>query len=159
MKRIAIVSLIVICAATVACSSRGVEANRTRFSQDVGTATAIDAYERTMRVIRLHQFQIEREIQPPNLYIETRWRERAPFEDERGLGISQAQVRVIVRGTSRSATSKGELFSVNVAIENRVQLPFSTDWTEETASGQYRKYAQRIVDDLKRELEVGVRRY
>lgn len=143
-----------------ACAtSRGADANQSRFERAVGTATALDAYERSMKVIRQHQFQIERESRETGLYLETRWRSRVPFPDETALGINAAQVRVFVRGTPRSSTSQGELFSVSIAIENRVQVAGSTDWTEATATRQYQDYARAIAEDLRRELEIGVRRY
>jgi hypothetical protein len=147
-------------AGSVGCATGGgVEANSSRFERDVGVATALDAYEKSMKVIRQYQFDIERETREGRMYIETRWRGRTPFADEQALGIAAAQNRVIVRTAPRSSTGQGELFSVNLVVENRVNVQGSPDWTEAVATSEYRAYAQKITEDLKRELDVGVRRF
>jgi hypothetical protein len=147
--------------ALCACASGGgLEANRARFERDVGVATWAEGYDRAVKIIRQHQFELERETDPPVLYLETRWRNRVPFDDEQALGIGDAQVRLIVRGNVRNTTSmQGDLYSVSMVVENRVQLRSSVDWSDGTATTQYREWAQRITDDLKRELDVGVRRF
>jgi hypothetical protein len=145
--------------AAACATGSGVDANSSRFERDVGVATALDAYEKSMKVIRQYQFDIERETQEGRIYIETRWRGRTPFADEQALGIAAAQNRVIVRTAPRSSTGQGELYSVNLVIENRVNVQGSPDWTEAVATSEYRAYAQKITDDLKRELDVGVRRF
>lgn len=148
-----------LCMLAAACAGRGTDADRARFARDIGPASTRDAYEKSMKVVRQHQFQVERETAPPNLYIETRWRDRAPFDDEQARGIVAAQVRMIVRGTPRTGGAQGDVVNVQVNIENRVQLMGSPDWNTASATPQYRAYAQTITDDLRRELSVGVRRY
>jgi hypothetical protein len=145
--------------ALAACASAASPANDARFERNVGIATASDAYAGAMKVIRQYQFEIERETQETQLYIETRWRPRNPFPDEQALGIGAAQIRMMVRANPRSGTSLGELYNVNIAVESRVQVRGSTDWTETVATREYRAYAQQITEDLKRELDLGVRRY
>jgi hypothetical protein len=147
------------CLAVAACATGGPQGNDARFERDIGTATLVDAYDRSMKVIRQHQFEIERESREGMLYVETRWRDRTPFPDEQALGIGAAQVRMLVRANQRSGTSLGELYNVNITIENRVQLRGTMDWTETVATREYRAYAQRIAEDLRRELDLGVRRF
>jgi hypothetical protein len=143
-----------------ACAtSGGVEANNSRFERNVGQASLLDAYDKSMKIIRQHQFDIERESQDGRLYLETRWRDRTPFEDEQALGIGAAQVRVIVRANPRSEMGMGNIYNVNIAVENRVQIRGSVDWSDASATPQYREWAQRVTEDLRRELDVGVRRY
>ena len=156
---LALVTASVATLAAACATGGGAEANQARFERNVGNATTLDAYERSMKVIRQHQFEIERESREAGLYIETRWRTRVPFPDEAALGINAAQVRVIIRGTPRSGTSQGEMYSVSIAVENRVQVAGSMDWTEATATRQYQDYARTITEDLRRELDVGVRRF
>jgi hypothetical protein len=142
-----------------ACAARGTDANLTRFDRTVGVGTAIDIQEKVMRVLSLHQFVIEREQAAPNIYIETRWRNRRPFDDEQNLGITAAQTRAIVRTTPRSGTAQGQLFNVSLRIETRVQLPGGGDWTSAIATPQYQEYVNAIYEDMRRELDVGVRRF
>jgi hypothetical protein len=129
------------------------------FEWNVGTATGRDAYDKAMKIIRQHQFVIEREIAGPTIYIETRWRDRMPFADEQALGFRAIQNRLVVRGNPRSGSSLGPLYGVRFTIENRVQIGDSNDWIETVFTPQFRDYAQRISDDLRRELDVAVRRY
>lgn len=146
--------------ALTACSARGSAANAARFERSAGIGTAPDIQMRVDKIFRLHQFEIEREAEPPTMYWETRWRNRAPFADEQALGVNVAQIRLIVRTAPRGSTSPaGQLYDVNLAIQTRVQTVAGSDWSEAIATPQYREYAQRIYDDLKRELEIGVRRY
>jgi hypothetical protein len=147
--------------AVLACASGGgLDANRARFERDVGVATYTQGHDLAIKVLRQNQFELERETDPPVLYLETRWRGRVPFEDEQALGIGAAQVRIIVRGNVRNTTSmQGDLYSVSMVVENRVQLRNSVDWSDGTATAQYRQWAQRVTDDLKRELDVGVRTF
>ena len=129
------------------------------FEWNVGTATGRDAYDKATKIIRQHQFVIEREVAGPSLYIETRWRDRTPFPDEVALGFRAIQNRLVVRGTPRTGSSLGPLYAVSFTIENRVQLAESNDWIDTVFTAQFRDYAQRISDDLRRELDVAVRRY
>jgi hypothetical protein len=150
------VALIVLVAA---CSARGTTANLTRFDRSVGIGTGPDIQERVTKVLNQHQFLVEREQEPPNLYVETRWRNRQPFDDEQALGISSAQIRLIVRTSARSSTPQGQLFNVHLGIETRVRLQGGEDWTSAVATPQYVEYTNLIFEDLRRELEIGVRRF
>jgi hypothetical protein len=129
------------------------------FEWNVGTATGRDAYEKATKIIREHQFVIEREVAGPSLYIETRWRDRTPFPDEVALGFHAIQNRLVVRGTPRSGSSLGPLYAVSFTIENRVRIVDGGAWNDNVFTPQFRDYAQRISDDLRRELDVAVRRY
>jgi hypothetical protein len=123
----------------------------------VGSSEQI--YEKAIRLVQLHQFDVEREARESGIYIETRWRPRIPFDDERSLGINTAQSRVIVRANLRNTTELGELYSVSMVVETRVQTPGSQEWSYAIATSQYREWAQKLTDDLRRELDVGVRRF
>jgi len=151
----------ILVAGTIAsgCASAGAGANSTRFERDVGTGSATDVYNRSMKIIRQYFFELERETTESMIYLETRWRDRTPFADEQALGIERAQNRIIIRATPRSQMGMGEIYSVNLIVENRVQVRGSMDWTEATATADYRRYADQITEDLKRELNIGVRTF
>jgi hypothetical protein len=139
-----------------ACSTtRGPEANLVRFQRTVGQATPSTARELAMRIITQYGFVVEREQPIPNLVIHTRWRERAPFPDEEALGISHAQNRMVIMTRPRSSTNNQVTHSVDVSIENRVQLVGSEAWTDASATREYEKWASRIIEDFTRELNVG----
>ena len=144
--------------AALGCASSGNHA--AEFSSDIGTATEVEIFEMTERVLALHQFEVERQQGAPSIYVETRWRDRTPFPDEAALAIEGAQVRAIVRARPRGNTSSiGVLYSVDMGVEQRVRVMGSDDWTHMKPTPAAAEYAARIIDDLKRQLEIGVRRF
>jgi hypothetical protein len=156
MQRSVTLPLLIVVLAMAACSSaQGPEANRSRFMRNVGQAQPNTARELAMRIITQYGFMVELEQPLPNLVIQTRWRERAPFADEEALGIQHAQNRMFITTRPRSATNNALTHSVDVVIENRVRLVGSDAWTDASATKDYEKWANRIVEDFTRELNVG----
>jgi hypothetical protein len=158
MRRAVALSVVVVAVMFSSCASArgaGPEANRTRFQRNVGLATPQYARELAMRIITQYGFVVEQEEGVPAMMIQTRWKQRAPFPDEEALGISVAQNRMIVHARPRSATTNALTYSVDVVIENRVQLIGSDAWTEASATPEYEKWTNRIVTDFTRELNVG----
>lgn len=152
-------TLAVFCAISLtACASSGRTGGN--FTRNIGTATEAELLEMSHRVLALHQFEIERQEQGPSIYLETRWRNRVPFEDEAPLGVEAAQVRTIIRGRPRSSTSPmGLLYSVDIKVEQRLKVLSQADWVQNWHTRTAAEYAGRIVEDLRRELQIGVRRY
>jgi len=138
-----------------ACATAGPEANRTRFQRAVGQATPVTARELTLRILNQYAFIIEQEQPIPNIVIQTRWKDRAPFPDEEALGIRKAQNRMFIMARPRSTTQNAEIYNVDVVIENRVMLTGSEAWTDASATAQYQRWANQIVEDFTRELNVG----
>jgi hypothetical protein len=149
------VALLILSFGLAACATAGPEANRTRFQRNVGQATPTTARELTLRILNQYGFVVELEQPVPNIVIQTRWRERAPFADEEALGIQHAQNRMFIMARPRSATNNALTYTVDVVIENRVQLAGSEAWTDASATKDYEKWANRIVEDFTRELNVG----
>ena len=65
---------------------------------------------------------VEQEHPIPEIVIQSRWKDRAPFADEEILGIRVAQNRIVVTARPRSTTVNAQIYSVDLVIENRVQL-------------------------------------
>jgi hypothetical protein len=147
--------------AASACASRGGSPNNAlHFARGIGSGSASDVITRAHRVLALHQFEIYQEEAPPSIYIETRWRTRQPFEDEAMLGIDAAQTRAIVRARPRNATSAmGEAYTVDLTVENRVRVKGTEDWVHTTVTPQAEAFGKRIAEDLRTELNIGVRRH
>jgi hypothetical protein len=149
-----------VAAAMAACASRGGgEASRASFQRNLGTASLPDAMERVPRVLRLFNYEINREETTPNITIETHWRERVPFVDEQNQGIVKAENRVLVSGRVRAATQFGNIYTLDLAIDNRVRMGENPDWVETSATPMYRAYADSLVKHIQRELTIGVRKY
>lgn len=155
MRKAAAIAVLLIACTLHACAGAGPAANRTRFQRNVGQASPTYARELAMRILTQYGFVVEREEPVPSIVIQTRWRPRAPFADEETLGIRGAENRMFVMARPRSATNNAQTYSVDVVIENRVQLLGSEAWTEASATPEYEKWANRIVEDFTRELNVG----
>jgi hypothetical protein len=134
-----------------------------QFRQDVGIGSAPDVITIARRILTQHRFEIHQEHLPPEvgtIYIETRWLDRRPFEDEQSLGVETAQTRAIVSGRPRSPTSaQGAAYSVSLVVESRVRMMGADEWSNQSVSDGARRYAAGIVEQLQRELTLGVRRH
>jgi len=153
-------ALTLILAAACASTAGSGEASRAGFQRTVGTASALDATEKALKVLSLFQFEIRRQDQVPSIVIETEWRRRDPFADELELGILAAENRVFVTGRRRAETELGPIFNVSLAVENRVRLNAAgSPWVETSATPMYRQFADSIFKLYQRELTIGVRRH
>lgn len=159
MAPAAVATLAVALSACASAGRAGTEADAARFEREVGTGSGPDVMASATKVIRQFQFEVREQTNPPNIYIETHWRDRTPFRDEQALGIEGAQTRLVVRARQRGTTPLGEVYGVNLAIENRVRTMGSESWSQASATREYRDWANRIADQFRRELNVGVRRY
>lgn len=147
--------------AAAACAGGGQGRGGTFMERGVGLGTPVEIIEKTQRIFELHQFEIELERGEPDIFYMTRWRVRMPFEDEDALGVRQAESRVTVRARPRSPTAtEGAVYRIDVTVDQRVMTAVSEGWTQITLTPQAREYASRILDDFRREFDVGgVRRY
>jgi hypothetical protein len=130
------------------------------FARGIGVASGPDLQEKVARFMALYAFEIEREEGPPSVYIESRWRERNVFPDERVLGISAAEIRATVRARPRSgASGMGEVYNVDLVIEQRVRVPGEVHWNSDAITPQAEELAASMAEELRRDLNVGVRRF
>jgi hypothetical protein len=158
MRKLTVAVALIMLAA--ACGGQRGTSSVAHFGRGLGLATAPETIEKTHRVLGLHQFDIEQDEGPPSIYIETRWKDRTPFADEQALGIDAAQIRAMVRARPRSTTSTlGEVYTVDMTIEQRVRLMGSMEWVHHTITAEARAHAAEIAEMLRRELDVGVRRF
>lgn len=163
MQRSKLLRFVTVTAAAVVmgCSSGNPAdsaATASRFERALGTGSPTDIIQRTDKVFSKYQFELHQRGELPNLYIETKWRNRAPFEDEEALGIVAAQTRAIVRGQRRIGGTNSEIYAAVLTVENRVQRERDGAWYDNVATKQYLAFANQITADLKYELEIGVRR-
>lgn len=146
-------------AGSACAGAGGREASRASFQRNIGIATARDAFDRVLKVLREYHYEVLNEDSVPEIRIETHWKERAPFADEQELGISLAENRIIVNGRVRQNTEFGSLYNIQLSIENRVRLMDNPEWVETSATPLYRAYADSLTTRMQRELTIGVRRY
>ena len=133
------------------------------YQRNVGVASSTDLVNKGRLVLSRHSYNILRQQPPPDIYLESEWRRRSPFSDEREQGVEVAQSRVIVRGRLRSGGGgarvgdPGELYSVDITVENQVQR--NGTWGQMPMSTMFAAHAKQVADDLEMEFRSGVRRY
>lgn len=143
-----------------ACASAGGSGSSSHFARSIGVGTAADIDQQGQRFMALNQFEMEREEAAPNIYMESRWRERSVLDDEYALGIDAAEIRATIRARPRSGTSAmGDLYTVDLIIEQRVRLANESVWTTETLTEGARELAATMAEDLRQSLDIGVRRF
>ncbi len=144
--------------ATVACaSSSGGDAV---FRAELGMSTASQSLTIGERIFSQFQYTVARTDEPPNLRMESEWRLRPPFEDERALGIVEAESRLVLMGRQRMETELGSQFAMTLMVENRVRAGTDGDWVDTQNTPQFRAYARSIAERLEQEYRtVGVRTF
>lgn len=139
-----------------ACGSAGTAPGV--FAQDIGRATPTELDVQVARILTLHQFEIERQSEAPNYYVETRWQPRQPLRDELLQGVEAVQMRAFVTARPRSATVDANFYTVDMKIEHRVRGLSSEEWVVIEPSEMAEAYAEEIIEDMRRALNVGVHR-
>jgi hypothetical protein len=139
------------------CASAGASASAD-VSQQLGTSTRSEAAAKTRVILQRHQYVLQREEgvsgRETNMYLETQWRPRTAFDDERALGAEAAETRIIVR--ARPRVRDGDVYTVAMTVENRVRMADGA-WVTPQATREFTAYARNIADDLRRELLQGIR--
>jgi hypothetical protein len=129
---------------------------------DVGVGTAPDIDRKAREVLGRYRFQIVRVQPPPDIYYETEWLRRDPFDDERSAGAEAAQSRVIVRARQRglgiSTSSIANTFAIDVTVENMVRAEGGADFRPAPVTAAFRAFAKKLTDELELELRSGLRR-
>jgi hypothetical protein len=135
------------------------KAQASGFYKNIGDATLVDLEAKGKRILDRRSFHIVRQEGPPEVYYETQWLAREPFDDERALGVVAAQSRVLLRGRERNTTwAKATTYTIDFYVENQVRRQ-GGDFTEIPASKQFTQYARSIASEIENELRSGVRSF
>ena len=121
--------------------------------QELGYFSASDIQRRTSDIFMRHSYQIDHQVGPPSIVIETLWKARAPFDDEIAAGNRQAQTRIIIRGRQRRGVTQATLYTTTFEAQNRVRDTFTNEWIEIPATESFRAYANQMARELRLELE------
>jgi hypothetical protein len=137
-----------------ACASGG-SGGSTTLSYDVGLATDIDVQEVPLRVFERELYRMERRVGPPSIMLQTFWRDRPVFDDEREAGFVEARTRFILEARPRVRSAEGgpELYTARVRAENMGRLATGGDWMRMPPTPEFREYAGGIAAAIKEDLE------
>lgn len=142
------------------CSAAGRSADSGRFQREVAVATERDIAEKVPPVLIRYQYEIFQHQEEPGQTWITRWRARHPYPDEQERGVQAAETRLQIRSRPRAtASGLGEIYTVDLIVENRVRMLGSEQWEQAALSDSAEEYAQELAAEFKRVLDVGVRVY
>ncbi len=140
-----------------ACASTGGSAI---YRKDVGGGTESNAREIFERILGFNQYELDRVDESPNFRMESRWRVRPPFEDERALGIVEAESRIILVGRLRAPSELGEQFAFTIVVENRARSQDGGPWISTANTDMFLAYARGIAEQVEEDFRtIGVRRF
>lgn len=145
------------CAGT---ASEGQESSRYR--SNLGIATVIGVNEQTQRIlVEKHHYVIQRsDMTGQWLYVETEWKRREPFADEKEIGVVDAQSRVILQGRPRIRHSSLTMrFNMKLIGENRLLYTDTGTWESGYISDMCEDYFRGIAREFKSEFSTMVREY
>lgn len=132
------------------------------YRRNVGTAYPLDMKQKTERIINKFNYTVvRREESYEQIYYETDWRYRSPFEDELELNIADARTSLTVNAVPkmRGGIPGSDLYNVYLSAENEVRFEGSEEWIRVPLSNMLVAYLNKIAEDLKLELLQGIRRY
>ena len=155
---------------TVGCASGGAsagadepgperEARGDSFRKDVGLATLADLERVTYRIFERYQYEVERFDKGAYTFIDTRWRDRVPTEDERASGFVAVRTRILIRTRlrSRATTQILAVHRVTLTAENEARRSGGGDWERIMTEG-FRDHVSRIALQFETEFRAGIRR-
>ena len=128
------------------------------FRANLGTATETDIVSTVPRILDRNNFVVYRqEVTMDGVYIETEWKERDLFDDERSEGIVEARSRIFINARPRTAQATS-LQRVSMEIENHVLFEDSEDWDRSIITDQTNEYFREVERSIRTELGTGIRR-
>ena len=159
-KYIGVIIILLAIGILLGCASSGKpRTNPTNYNRNVGTAYPLDMKTKTVRILNKFNYVVVRQEESfEQIYYETDWRYRQPFDDEIDLGIVDARTRLTVTATPRTRVGT-DLYNVRVRAETQVRFQDTEEFTVVPMSDLLIKYLNDISDDLKMELSTGIRRY
>ncbi len=131
------------------------------YNNDLGIATNYGIQDQTQEIlVNKYHFEVLYYDDTSNrVYVETDWKERTPFEDERHQGVLQAKSRIILEARPRGRTGETSRMSVRFKGENLLYFSDTASWERGHMTRQCRAYFKEIANELKTRFATLVREY
>ncbi|RMD86461.1 MAG: hypothetical protein D6813_14900 [Calditrichaeota bacterium] len=157
LKYCSILLVIWSCAGT----SSGTKNIKSNYTVNVGVATLDDIQKIYTKVFTKYLYQLEREEEfGSRLYVETQWKDRKPFEDEKAAGVVAVRSRIILQTRPRIKSGVSyNLHQVQFIAENLVKYHLDENWHPAPLTKMCRDYFKKIANDFKLDLTSIVREY
>jgi hypothetical protein len=120
-----------------------------------------DIIEQSTKLFAKHGFEHERQEgdefnDAGDIYVETRWKDRAPYDEEKEEGIVAARIKITIRARPTEIvvnfTSHERMFSVVYTMEHEVMVGFDREWVKRPFCPKLEEYTNRIYDEFKSQL-------
>lgn len=141
-----------------ACSSARL--SHGAIERNIGHATYRDIALSVPDILRRYGYVIYTSRSTENqLYFETNWKPRAPFEDEAARGANAARTRIIVRARKSSS----QFFTLRLQAQNEVSgVPNASDlagtgWSTIPATEMYKAYVLELSTEIQLKVDTGMR--
>jgi hypothetical protein len=157
--------VVVISLLATSCSSSGASKSGSRstsYEKTLGTTTAVEFKRNVPLIFSRYQFETYRaEESADQIYFESRWKERYPFQDELTAGAIKARTRIFVtsRPRYRDKSGYGKVQKVFFTAENQVVLQGTEVWQEFPLTDMFLDYIKRIAGDLELEMKSGIQEF
>ncbi|MFC1492487.1 hypothetical protein ACFL6O_00890 [candidate division KSB1 bacterium] len=141
--------------------SGGTTKSRVGFQKSMGDHLRNDIIEQCNNLATKHGFDIERlegaeATDGGDIYIETRWKDRVPFEEEKAEGIVAARTKIILRARptqkALNFTSGQRMYRVTYVMEHEFMVGLDREWIKRPFCPKLEDYCRRIYDEYKSQL-------
>ncbi|MFC1492486.1 hypothetical protein ACFL6O_00885 [candidate division KSB1 bacterium] len=143
----------------IQCAGGGAAtSSRSGYKKSIGDYRRMDIMDKSKNLLGKYGFEIEREEDGTagDIYIETRWKVRTPFDIEKTDNVMSARTKIIIRarGTQRSVNMvEGErLFKAEFDTENEVMIQGQNEWVKQPYSEELTAYLKKLHEELAGEL-------
>ncbi|MFQ5536040.1 MAG: hypothetical protein ACE5GJ_01190 [Gemmatimonadota bacterium] len=153
-KRVVLVLFGILAFSACASAGGGVgNTDPTRFTANLGRVSYSTLSEGVDKIFRKYAIPIyRRNEQYATINIESEWVVQDPQPDEREQGITRTRTRFILDGRR-----SGSVFRISLTVEHQVRTERTREWQELPLTPDFRKWVQRVVQDLEAEIRTGVR--
>lgn len=142
------------------CSAMELTGSSDRYQERLGEATELDINEQIPRILRRYEYDIRRqENRSRGQYIETYWRERSLFDDERELeNVEQVRTRILIDTRESSESLNATFYRVTFRAENEFRKS-GEGWRSGSITDDAEDYLDEIASELQTRITQGARRY
>ncbi|MFH0989587.1 MAG: hypothetical protein V1799_06175 [bacterium] len=143
-------------------SSASREASDT-YSENIGTATALDIKEKTRKFFTKFNFEILRYTEDSDMIsFESSWKLRSAMNDEVEKGFEEGRIRLFIQASPRRVRQTdafSDLHVVKFTVENQVRYITTQKWVNAPITPMVRAYLKKLSDELTMEFRTGIRQF
>ncbi|MCP4726499.1 MAG: hypothetical protein GY863_15750 [bacterium] len=146
--------LLICCSGGTAISTRG-------FQKSMGDHLRGDIVDQSTKLFAKHGFELERQEgadinDAGDIYVETRWKDRLPFDEEKSEGIVAVRTKIVIRARRTQKvlnfTTNQVMFRVTYVMEHEFMVGLDREWVKRPFCPKQEEYCHRIYDEYRSQL-------